>query len=151
MPRARALSNPTSPSASPSLPSTSRLPEQPTSLTQAALAQLSASPRPPRWPPNTAHSYPGRKAASVTPSATSVSEGDEIDGEDSRLSLSLSDEQVKAWVRKGKGKEKERNVSAGGRLRDSGLANTLPPEILVHVSRTDRSVGEMQLSRDRAM
>ena len=56
--------------------------------------------------------------------------------------LSLTEEQIQDWVGKGKGKGKEREE-----VRDtielsegSGLANSLPPEILGHVSPvTDQS------------
>ncbi|ORY30822.1 hypothetical protein BCR39DRAFT_466339 [Naematelia encephala] len=103
-------------------------------LTQESLAQLSLStpPRPHRW-----HAY-----VSATPSATSVSDGEEGEGEgDVGMGIGknsiLLDEEVQAWadagrVRtrekgKGKGKEKEKD-----RI---GLWEGLPQEILIQVLR----------------
>jgi len=77
------------------------------------------------WPFGTSHSYDGH----VTPSTTSVSDGEDAEGED--LNLSLTDEQIKDWVGKGKGKGR----GDGDMIMDgSGLAGSLPPETLVQVS-----------------
>ena len=71
----------------------------------------------------------------MTSSSTSVSDGDYGEAGVENV-LSMTDEQIQDWVGKGKGKGKGRaeeretiELSEG-----SGVANTLPPEILGHVS-----------------
>ncbi len=111
MTRPRAYSDPTSPP----LISPSHLP-----LTESSLSRLPLGPH--VWPFNTAHSYSGR----VTPSTTSVSDGeDEKEEVEEGLGMSITEEQVRDWVGKGKSRE------------GVGLAGSLPPEILVSVRQCD--------------
>ena len=129
--RPRAYSDSPSPPPSPPLRSISAI----TSLTQSSLAQVPSGSH--AWPFGTVDSYEGR----VTSSSTSVSDGEYGEAGVEGI-LSLTEEQIQDWVGKGKGKGKEREE-----VRDtielsegSGLANSLPPEILGHVSPvTDQS------------
>lgn len=139
--RYRAHSDPSSPTS----PSSSRLPGSarpirsplpdstlPLSLTQESLARLQIAdnlPSRPRWAsPAQAQSYAGPRVRlpSVTPSTTSVSDGeDEDDGGELEP---VAQEKKDNWLRKGKGRER-----APEEPSRSGIAETLPPEILLHV------------------
>ncbi|KAK4684638.1 F-box and leucine-rich repeat protein GRR1, partial [Tremellales sp. Uapishka_1] len=79
---------------------------------------------------------------SVTPSSTSVSEG-----EDDDLSLSLGPEDMQSWITggvKGKGKERASDSGSGSSSIGGGLAGTLPPEILLQIFRQLPSVRDLQ-------
>jgi len=129
MHRTRAYSDPTSP---PLLP-----------LTESSLAQILSDPHSHIWPSPYEHlPYNGR----VTPSTTSVSDGEDGDGDgdgdgeiaEEPIGWTLTSEQVQDWVGKGKGKGKgkvgDRSVGGDEFMRGSDLAGSLPPEILIHVS-----------------
>lgn len=126
-----------------------------TSLTQASLARLQLShdfpSRPAKWAygghgHGHAQSYNGGggggggrgRLVSITPSTTSVSDGEEPDQED--VKVDVEEPGVKKWLDKGRtsgsasgsgGKGKEREV-----VGKPGPMAALPPEILVHVSKS---------------
>lgn len=104
------------------------------SLTQASLAQLSLSQRPPRYL-SSMPTYPSRPQSN-TPSITSVSDDEGNDTE--VMEDSLNDETMISWIRKGKGRSTLQNSQEADLFSDAGtgdgMAGTLPPEILVNVS-----------------
>ena len=143
--RNRAYSDPSSPISSPSsrIPSSSRIqlqsqrnvPLDPASifnLTQESLARLQIDeeiPPRPRWahPGHQSHAGPSRRIPSMTPSSTSVSDGED---DDERVVDLEPVRQAKreSWLNKGKSRAQE---SVDGR---SAIAENLPPEILIQVS-----------------
>lgn len=110
-------------------------------LTEDSLARLQisdvAEDRPRRPVGFQPHSYAGTgsgpatrgRPPSVTPSTTSVSDGE--DEEDEVDLEPLGQSKKEDWLRKGKQKE---TITVQGTSDASGIAGTLPPEILLHVS-----------------
>ena len=102
------------------------------SLTAESLARLSLVSRPARWHHSTPSPAqpPAWLETSVTPSVTSISDEDEKEGE---IDVSMNEDRVKAWIRKGKFKATDgvEGTVDGAKKCDAG---SLPPEILLQVS-----------------
>ena len=139
MPRERAYSDPLTPPLRP----TRRLPRydppsqpQPTSsassLTGESLARLSHVVRPSRRP-TAATESPTWPPASPAPSSTSVSEEEEDEAE---IDISLTEDKVQAWIKKGKYKAAVGPEGVGKSTSRGCNIRSLPPEILVQVSYT---------------
>jgi hypothetical protein len=124
--------------------STDELPPQSfSSLTQESLAQLAISqdlsPRPPRWQAFDAGPSRGSSGAirntrrsSVTPSATSISDGG--DDFEENMSVAVNILAGQSLQDKGKGKMlSDQDLKQDRRKAEPGLAANLPPEILIQV------------------
>ena len=101
-------------------------PTTPLPLTESSLAQIPSGPHPRIWPSPFGSTY-DRRDGGVTPSTTSVSDGEDGEREEGEIGMSLTELEITDWVAKGYGKRK-------GRDGDVQMAGSLLPEILVHVS-----------------